>query len=125
MVAVDYKFNPDYTVAPGSVLKERLEVQGMSQAEFARRCGRSAKLVSEIIAGKARIEPQTALQFEKVLGVDASIWIGLDSIYQITEHERLKKRKQLQIWSGRKPFQFRNSWKENAFRIRFQILTQY
>ena len=83
MVAVNHQFKPDYTVAPGSVLKERLEVQGISQAEFARRCGRSAKQISETIAGKARIELQTALQFEKVLGVDARIWIGIDSIYQI------------------------------------------
>ena len=90
-MAVNYHFKPDYTVAPGSVLKERLEVQGISQAEFARRCGRSAKLISEIIAGKARIEPQTALQFEKVLGVDASIWIGIDSIYQIHRARKIEE----------------------------------
>ena len=82
-MAVNHQFKPDYAVAPGSVLKERLEVQGITQAEFARRCGRSAKQISEIVAGKTRIEPKTALQFEKVLGVDASIWIGIDSIYQI------------------------------------------
>ena len=91
MVAANHQFKPDYTVAPGSVLKERLEVQGISQAEFARRCGRSAKLISEIIAGKARIEPQTALQFEKVLGVDASIWIGIDSIYQIHRARKIEE----------------------------------
>ena len=82
------QFKPDYLVAPGSVLKERLEVHGISQAEFAKRCGRSAKLISEIIAGKARIEPRTALQFEKVLGVDASIWIEIEFKYQVFKAKR-------------------------------------
>ncbi len=77
------QYKPDYAVSPGSVLEERLEVQGISHAEFARRCGRSAKLISEIIAGKAPVEPQTALQFEKVLGVDASIWLGIESSFQL------------------------------------------
>ncbi len=91
MVAAISQYKPDYTVAPGSVLKERLEVQGISQAEFARQCGRSAKLIGEIIAGKARIEPQTALQFEKVLGVDASIWIGIDSSFQIHKTPKIEE----------------------------------
>lgn len=76
-------FRPDYAVPPGWILEERLEAKGVSHAEFARRCGRSAKLVSEIIAGKASIEPETALQFEKVLGVDASIWLGIEADYQL------------------------------------------
>ncbi len=76
------QYRPDYAVPPGWVLEERLEVQGISHAEFARRCGRSAKLISEIIAGKAPLEPETALQFEKVLGVDASIWLGIEADYQ-------------------------------------------
>ena len=80
---VGNQYNPDYVVAPGSVLKERLEVRGISQAELARRCGRSAKLISEIIAGKAPLEPETALQLEKVLGVDASIWTGIETSVQI------------------------------------------
>ena len=62
------QYRPDYAVAPGWVLAERLEAQGISRAEFARRCDRSAKLISEIIAGKAPIEPKTALQFEKSAG---------------------------------------------------------
>jgi len=76
-------FQPDYAVPPGSVLEERLEAEGTSHAEFARRCGRSAKLISEIIAGRAPIEPDTALQFERVLGVDASIWLGIESAYRL------------------------------------------
>ncbi len=29
------------------------------------------------------LEPGTALQFEKVLGVDASIWLGIESEYRL------------------------------------------
>lgn len=77
------QYSPDYTVPPGWILRERLEIEGISHAGFARRCGRSPKLISEIISGKAPIEPETALQFEKVLGVDASIWLGIESDYQL------------------------------------------
>lgn len=76
-------YNPDYVVLPGWLLEEHLEVSGVSHAEFARRCGRSAKLISEIIAGKAPVEPETALQFEKVLGVSANIWLGIEADYQL------------------------------------------
>lgn len=83
MATAPNQFKPDYAVPPGWILEERLGVQSMSQAEFARRCGRSAKLISEIIAGKAPLEPETAIQFEKVLGVDAQLWLSLESEYQL------------------------------------------
>lgn len=83
MATATNRFRPDYAVPPGSVLEERLKVHGISYAEFARRCGRSAKLISEIIAGKAPLEPETALQFEKVLGVDAGIWLNIEKDYQL------------------------------------------
>lgn len=83
MAAGKNPFQPDYAVSPGWVLEERLEVQGISHAEFARRCDRSPKLISEIIAGKAPIVPQTAVQFEMVLGVDASIWLGIEADYRL------------------------------------------
>ena len=77
------QYRPDHAVPPGWILEERLEVEGISHAEFARRCGRSPKLISEIISGKAPLEPGTALQFEKVLGVDASIWLGIESNHRL------------------------------------------
>ena len=83
MATAANQFRPDYAVPPGWILEERLDVHGMSQAEFARRCGRSAKLISEIIAGKASLEPETAIQFEKVLGVDAGLWLSIESDYQL------------------------------------------
>ncbi len=86
------QYQPDYLAPPGWVLEERLEAQGIAHAEFARRCGRSPKLISEIIAGKAPIEPKTALQFEKVLGVDASIWLGIESDYRLHEARQAEAR---------------------------------
>ena len=83
MATATYSYNPDYAVPPGRVLEERLKAHKISHAEFARRCGRSPKLISEIIAGKAPIEPKTAIQFEKVLGVDAGIWLGIESDYRL------------------------------------------
>ena len=83
MATATNQFSPDYAVPPGWILQERLEVGGISHAEFARRCGRSPKLISEIISGKAPLEPGTALQFEKVLGVDASIWLGIESEFRL------------------------------------------
>lgn len=76
-------YRPNYAVPPGEILKERLEAEEMSQTEFAQRCGRSPKLISEIIAGKAPVEPATARQFEKVLGVAAGIWLGIESDYRL------------------------------------------
>ncbi len=76
-------YRPDYAVPPGWILEERLKSRGMSRAELARRCGRSTKLISEIVAGKAFLEPETALQFERVLGVDADIWLGIESDYRL------------------------------------------
>lgn len=80
-----YEYRPDYVVSPGSVLAERLEAYGLSQEELARRCGRSPKLISEIIAGQAPVEPRTALQLERVLDVSAHIWLGLESDYRLRQ----------------------------------------
>ena len=87
------QYRPDYAVPPGWVLAERLAVQGFSHAEFARRCDRSAKLISEIVSGKASIEPKTALQFERVLGVDADIWLGIEKDYQLHQTREAEARK--------------------------------
>ena len=81
MTTTDYTYSPDYAVPPGWVLEDRLAAHNISYAEFARRCGRSPKLISEIISGKAPIEPRTALQFENTLGVDAGIWLGIEASY--------------------------------------------
>ncbi|ABC20811.1 ImmA/IrrE family metallo-endopeptidase [Rhodospirillum rubrum] len=74
---------PDYAVLPGRILDKTLAGRGLQKAEFAERCGHSAKMISEIIAGKAPIMPETALEFERVLGMPASYWLTLESLYRL------------------------------------------
>lgn len=73
----------DWAAPPGWLVEEYLDHLGMSQAELARRCGRSRKLISEIVSGKAPVEPKTAIQLERVLGVRAQIWLGMEASYRV------------------------------------------
>jgi HTH-type transcriptional regulator/antitoxin HigA len=70
------------TSPPGDSLLETLEAMGMSQAELARRTGRPVKTINEIVKGKTAITPETALQFERVLGIPASFWNNRERQYR-------------------------------------------
>ena len=103
-MAASYPYQPDYAVPPGSLLKEYLAARGLSNAEFARRCGRSAKLISEIVAGKAPVEPATALQFERVLGMDARIWLGIEADFQLHQTRTAEAEdEEATAWAGHFP----------------------
>jgi addiction module HigA family antidote len=80
--STDLGYTPDYAIPPGATLQETLESLGLSQAELAERTGRPKKTINEIIKGKAAITPETALQFERVLGVPASLWSNLEQNYR-------------------------------------------
>jgi HTH-type transcriptional regulator / antitoxin HigA len=86
---------PNYAIPPGETLRETLEAIGMTQAELAERTGRPKKTINEIIAGKAAITAETALQLERVLGTPASFWNNLERNYQETR-ARLKEEEALQ-----------------------------
>ena len=106
MATAIYKYEPDYAVSPGEVLEEHLEARGMSQAELARRCERSPKLISEIIAGKAPVEPKTALQLERTLGMDASVWMGVESNYRLHLARQAQRAEDAKSMTWAKAFPF-------------------
>ena len=92
MITQVHAFEPDYVIPPGAILEETLEARGLSKSEFARRCGRPIKTVSEIVAGKSSITPETAIQFERVLGVPASFWTNLEARYQLRIAETVERK---------------------------------
>jgi hypothetical protein len=50
--------------------------------------GITSKTVSQIIHGHASFSPDLAIQFERVLGIAAEIWIGMLSSYQLLQSRR-------------------------------------
>ena len=85
---------PDVAVPPGEFLAETLEAMGISQADLARKAGRPVQAINEIIQGKKEITPETALQFERVLGTPAHVWVGLEADYRYVK-ARLEDRERL------------------------------
>jgi HTH-type transcriptional regulator/antitoxin HigA len=57
----------------------------MSQADLARRAGLSVKHVNQIVLGLAPITAETALAFERVVGVPAAFWMRLEANYRARE----------------------------------------
>ena len=105
MARATYAYQPDYAVPPGDILVEHLEALQMSQAELARRCRRSPKLISEIVSGKASVEPATAVQLERALGLDARIWLGIEADYRLhlQRKEEVEEARNQQAWAKNFP----------------------
>ena len=61
-MVIEHNYTPDYAVAPGEILEEILEVRGISKGELAKRCGLTPKTISLIVAGRAPVTPETAIQ---------------------------------------------------------------
>jgi len=86
---------PVQPISPGEYLRKELVARNMSQTELARRMGRPGQAINEIINGKKSVTQETALELEHVLGTPASIWLNLESRYQlavarVAEDERLE-----------------------------------
>lgn len=78
------EFDPDYAPRlPGEYLRRFLNERGIKIVDFARRTGRPTKAISEIISGKVSITPETAIQFERVLGEGAGFWLVLEAKHQL------------------------------------------
>lgn len=78
----EFRYQPDYVVAPGATLRSTLTEQGMTQADLATRAGLSVKHVNQIVQGVAPITHETALVLEKVTGVPARLWNMLEGAYR-------------------------------------------
>lgn len=85
-------FSPDFIQRPGEYLEEVLEARVIKKVDFAARCGRPTKTISEIIAGKTAITPETSLQFERVLGIKAALWLAYESNYRLSLARRNEQR---------------------------------
>src|SRR2546422_9832876 len=92
-MATDKQVFSDLPGPPGELLAETIETVGLSQAELARRMGRPAQAINEIVRGTKEITAETAIQLERVLGVPAHIWLGLEAEHQHTKARRADRQR--------------------------------
>lgn len=77
--------HPDH---PGEMLKEELQARGISQRKFAALIGMSYTVLNEILNGKRAITTEYALKIEAATNINARIWIGLQTDYNIETARR-------------------------------------
>lgn len=69
----------------------------MTKDELAKRMNRPAPKLSAIFKGEKAITPDTALQLEKVVGVPAHIWNGLEAEYRLVQAKARALQEQEQL----------------------------
>ena len=74
---------------PGETIQDELEAREMSQQELADKIKLSKSEISLLLHGHRNITPMIAVLLEKVLGIDAEIWMNLQVKYDI---DRVRKR---------------------------------
>lgn len=76
---------PAEVFPPGEFLREELEAREWSQQELADILDRPPRLISELIAGKRAITPETARGLSDAFGISAEYWMSLESQYQLSK----------------------------------------
>jgi len=78
---------------PGESLREELEEREMTQVALVKAMGRSARLVNEIVRGRRSITADTALALEEALEISASVWLGQQMQYDLSEAVARRERR--------------------------------
>lgn len=74
---------------PGEMLLEEfIKPLGITQTAFAARLGVSYPRLNELIHGKRSLTPDTALRLERVLGMTAGFWLGLQQDWDLWHARR-------------------------------------
>ncbi len=82
---------------PGEMLLEEfLNPMNISQSEFAIRLGVSFPRLNEIIRGKRSVTPDTTLRLDKVLGMPADFWLGLQQDWDLWHAMRSERGKEIE-----------------------------
>lgn len=76
---------PAEVFPPGEFLREELEARNWSQQELADILDRPPRLISELIAGKRAITPETAQGLGEAFGTSPDYWMNLESQYQLSK----------------------------------------
>lgn len=63
------------------MIKDEIEYRGISQKALAAEIGLPASVLNEVLNGKRAVTTEYALLLEAALGIEADIWLKLQSDY--------------------------------------------
>lgn len=72
---------PSTPIHPGEMIKDEIEFRGISQKALAAEIGLPASVLNEVLNGKRAVTTEYALLLEAALGIEADIWLKLQSDY--------------------------------------------
>lgn len=72
---------PSQAIHPGEMIKDEIEYRGISQKALAAEIGIPASVLNEVLNGKRAVSTEYALLFEAALGIEADLWLKLQSDY--------------------------------------------
>ena len=81
-----FAFEP---VHPGEVLQEELAARGLTANALALKLRVPANRLTEILAGKRGVSPDTALRLSRFLGPSGAFWLNLQSQFDLARAEKL------------------------------------
>lgn len=70
---------------PGEVVKEELEVRGITQKDFSSNTGISYTMLNEILNAKRPVTTDIALIIEAALGISPELLINMQSRYNLAQ----------------------------------------
>ncbi|CAI8027339.1 Virulence-associated protein I [Geodia barretti] len=76
-------------VHPGEILKDELEVRGVSPASFARQIDVPPNRISQIMAGKRAVTGDSALRFGHWFSTDPQFWLNLQAQHHLAVADQL------------------------------------
>lgn len=72
---------PSNPIHPGEMIKDEIEYRGISQKDLAAEIGLPASVLNEVLNGKRAVTTEYALLLEAALGIEADLWLRLQSEY--------------------------------------------
>lgn len=82
---------PGNVIHPGEIIHDELEARKMNQQDLADKMKLSKSEISLLLHGHRNITPVIAVLLEKVLEIDAEVWMNLQVKYDI---DRVRKKTQ-------------------------------
>ena len=80
--------NSIISIHPGEVLQSELVERGIKQKDFAVSIGMEPSHLSALIHGNRNITPSIANRLEQALGIPATMWMNLQSRYNLDQNRQ-------------------------------------